>query len=148
MSARTEARVEGGRGVSAAGTEEGEEMEEGKAIPGLRKLAGYEGCEGCEGPQLDSPHSLRIAFFSGVVLGKLLRALSRPTSSRNSVQGRFWVTRVHPISRTSFPNLLPSFKFETVRAKGSTLQPFGFFLASGLNKFFDLQAEPSLLPPS
>lgn len=33
MSARTLARGEGGRGVSAAGKEEGGEREEGKAIP-------------------------------------------------------------------------------------------------------------------
>lgn len=33
MSARTLAKGEGGRGVSAAGKEEGGEREEGKAIP-------------------------------------------------------------------------------------------------------------------
>jgi hypothetical protein len=53
-------------------------MEEGKAISGLRKLAG---CERSLGPQPASPHSLRFASFSGV--GK---------TGASSVQGRLWVT--------------------------------------------------------
>lgn len=116
LSARTEARAEGGRGVSTAGRGKGGEREEGKAIPGLRKLIGG---EGDLGPQPERPPS-----FSPCGVGKT--ALFGLTQIRDSVQGRFWVTAAQKNTQaglswsaeSSFP---PSFKFEIVRAEGSTL---------------------------